>query len=205
MGSALLSVGLLLALFLALLGVPVAIAFRISHGDGETGATTRGQVHFRWLFGLVRFRIAIPTKSGTEKKHGHQLHIKEREQKSSGRSVGAFAILRQSAFRHRAFRFLKDVFRATHARDLYLRLRIGLGDPADTGRLWALLGPVAGLATNVSTAVVRIEPEFMDPVFELESQGKFRLIPLQFIALALAFALSPPSLRAWRMMHRGGA
>jgi hypothetical protein len=95
------------------------------------------------------------------------------------------------------------LLRATHARNLYLRLRIGLGDPADTGRLWAIIGPIAGLAQNLRSAMVRIEPEFMDPVFEVESRGQFRLLPIQLIALTAAFVLSPTMLRAWWLLRRG--
>ena len=97
------------------------------------------------------------------------------------------------------------MLRATHGRDLFLRLRIGLGDPADTGRLWAVVGPVAGLAQNLRSAVVRIEPEFMDPVFEVESHGQFRLVPIQLIALTAAFVLSPTMLRVWRQLRQESA
>ena len=95
------------------------------------------------------------------------------------------------------------MLRATHARNLFLRLRIGLGDPADTGRLWAVIGPIAGMAQNFRSAALRIEPEFMDPAFEVESHGQFRLVPIQFIAMTAAFMLSPTMLRAWRHLLGG--
>lgn len=114
-------------------------------------------------------------------------------------------LIRQPAPRRRIGRFIRDIWRATHAGDLLLRLRIGLGDPADTGCLWAVLGPIAGMVQNVQGAVVRIEPEFVDPVFEIESRGRFRLLPVQFMALTLAFLLSPVMLRTWWRLRRGGA
>ncbi len=80
-------------------------------------------------------------------------------------------------------------------------MRLGLGDPADTGRLWAFLGPLNAAAQNLRNAEVRIEPEFVDPTFEFEINGRVRLVPLQFLALATAFALSPPSIRAWRTLR----
>ncbi|MDX1813007.1 MAG: DUF2953 domain-containing protein, partial [Gammaproteobacteria bacterium] len=113
-----------------------------------------------------------------------------------------FRLLKQSAFRSRLFKFIKDVLRATHLHDLKLRIRIGLGDPADTGQAWAFFGPLAAMAANVRKAEVRIEPEFMDSVFEIYSYGRFHLVPFEFIALTIAFALSPPSLRAWRSMRQ---
>lgn len=79
-------------------------------------------------------------------------------------------------------------------------MRLGLGDPADTGRLWAMVGPLSALVQNLRNAEVRIEPEFADPVFEFESHGRVLLIPIQFIFVIIAFALSPPSIRAWRTL-----
>jgi hypothetical protein len=176
------------------------VAFRI-----DRIKEIKGQVSFHWLFGLVRFRIGIPGAANAEPQHKRKPTKKTRKRKPGGNARGVFALLKQSAFRRRAIRFIKDVLRATHARDLYLRLRIGLGDPADTGRLWALLGPIAGIATNLRSAKVRIEPEFMDPVLEVESHGEFSLIPLQFIALATAFVVSPTTLLAWRTLRQSNA
>ena len=84
-------------------------------------------------------------------------------------------------------------------------MRLGLGDPADTGRLWALVGPLNAAANNLRNAQVQIEPEFMDPLFEFRFDGRLLVVPLQLVALAIGFALSPASLRAWRTLIRGHA
>ena len=47
------------------------------------------------------------------------------------------AVVRQSGFRRRLYRLVKDLVRAAHLQRLRLRIRLGLGDPADTGRLSA--------------------------------------------------------------------
>lgn len=200
MSFVLLIIAILLALLLVLLAVPITVAFRI-----DRIKEIKGQVSFHWFFGLVRFQIGIPGAAKAEPQHKRKPTKKTRKRKPGGNARGVFALLKQSVFRRRAIRFIKDVLRATHARDLYLRLRIGLGDPADTGRLWALLGPIAGIAKNLRSAEVRIEPEFMDLVLEVESNGEFRLIPLQFIALATAFVVSPTTLRAWRTLRQSNA
>jgi hypothetical protein len=193
----LLIIAILLALLVVLLALPITVAFRVNRIK-----EIKGQISFHWLFGLVRFRIGIPGGAKAEPQRKRKPTKKTRKRKPGVNARGVFALLKQSAFRQRIIRFIKDTLRATHARDLYLRLRIGLGDPADTGRLWALLGPIAGVATNFRSAEVRIEPEFMDPVFDVESHGEFRLIPLQFITLATAFVVSPITLRAWRTLRR---
>ena len=88
-------------------------------------------------------------------------------------------------------KFIKRMLRASHAQNLYLRLRIGLGDPADTGLLWAVMGPLSGMLKNLQGASIEIDPEFIDEVLELESHGQFRLIPIQFIVLIIVFIFSP--------------
>ena len=84
-------------------------------------------------------------------------------------------------------------------------MRLGLGDPADTGRLWAIVGPLSVAAQGIRSARVRVEPAFMEAVLEFDARGRMRLVPVQFLALAIGFALSPPSVRAWRTLRVGDA
>jgi len=196
-----LTLGLLLALVVGLLAVPLTVGFSI-HRIEET----RGLIRFRWLFGLVRFQLRIPRPSKARPGSGTMPGKKAKprgRRKRKGGAGGLLSLIRQRAFRQRVHRFICDVLRATHPRDLFLRLRIGLGDPADTGRLWAVVGPIAAMAQTLRGAAIRIEPDFIDPVFEVESQGRFRLVPIQFIGLTAAFLLSPTTLRAWRHLRRG--
>lgn len=200
MGPILLGSASLLALLIALLAVPIEFLFKI-----ERIKPIYGQVNVRWLFGLVRFSIDIPgtplpnkTKAKRKPAAGKQADTR----KAKPASANFFAVLKQSTFRRRLFQFIKDLLRATHLHELTLLCRIGLGDPADTGQLWAVLGPIAALSANMRGAAVRIEPAFMEQIFEVQSHGRFRLIPLEFIALTIAFVLSPPSLRAWRLLRQ---
>jgi hypothetical protein len=199
--SVALTLGALLALLIALLAVPLTVVFSI-HRIKQT----EGFVRFLWLFGLVRFQLRIPRAAKARPRPESTPRKKAKppaRTKKKGTARGIVSLLQQSAFRRRVYKFIRDILTATHARDLFVRLRIGLGDPADTGRLWAIIGPIAGMAQNLRSATVRIEAEFVDPVFEVESHGQFRLVPIQFIALAAAFVLSPTMLRAWRRLRRG--
>ena len=201
MAAIALTLALLLALVVALLAVPLTVAFQL-HRIEET----RGVVRFRWLFGLVRFQLRIPRPGRAGPRDAAAWRKKERtprRRKQKTCAGGLLSLARRAAFRRRIYRFVRDILRATHARDLVLHLRIGLGDPADTGRLWAVIGPLAGMARSLRAATVRVEPEFMDPVFEVESHGRFRLVPIQFIAIAAAFMLSPIMLRAWWQLRWG--
>lgn len=193
-------IAILFILLFVLLIVPISIAFKIN-----SAKKTKGYVIFHWLFGVVRFRLGIPGIDIAFLRNKEKTRKKTKKSRKNDNFKVVIAMLRQSAFRLRAIRFIKSLLGAAHAHDLYFRLRIGLGDPADTGRLWGFLGPVAGVAANLRNAEVHIEPEFVDPALEVESHGAFRLIPIQFIALAVAFVLSPAALQAWRTILRSKA
>lgn len=199
MGVTLLLVATAFGLVVVLLAVPVNVSFRFTGIEAFAG-----QIHFRWLFGLVRFRVPLSgaAKPGPSTPKPEPVATQARDKPiARGRRANIGAVLRQAAFRRRAFRFAQDLVRAVHTHDLYLRLRLGLGDPADTGRLWAFVGPLNAAAQNLRNAEVRIEPEFADPTCEFETHGRFLLIPLQFIVVASAFALSPASIRAWHTLR----
>lgn len=185
------------AVLAGLLAVPVNVDFRCE-GIEPLG----GQVTIRWLFGAVALRVPLrragrrSSESQAQPRAG-RAPAKVAERRRRGNAV---AILRQAEFRRRVLRLRRDLVAAARFRELRLRLRLGLGDPADTGQLWAFLWPLATAAHNLRNADVRIEPDFIDAAFEFRAAGRLRLIPLQIIALAIGFILSPVSIRAWRRL-----
>jgi hypothetical protein len=186
----------LLGLVLLLLAVPVDVEFRLEGIEPFTG-----EVGVGWLFGLVRFRIPAPrVGKPTPRPEAKPKAARARARpKARGRHRNVLAALRQAAFRRRVYRLVRDLVRAVHLHRLRLFMRLGLGDPADTGRLWAVVGPLNAVA-QLCNAELRIEPEFVDPVLEFQADGRLLLVPLRFLILAIAFALSPPTIRAWRTL-----
>jgi hypothetical protein len=108
------------------------------------------------------------------------------------------AVLRTEGFGLRVLRLARDLFRLVHIRNLGLYVRMGLDDPADTGRLWAVVGPLAATLGSVPGARIIIEPEFSLQVFEFSGEARIRLVPIQFVFVMLAFMLSVTTLRALR-------
>jgi hypothetical protein len=190
-------VAALLATVVLLLAVPIDIQVELQHVEEFSG-----QIAIRWLFGLLQFRFRFPGAGKASKKVAPEAGRKPGPRKRRTPGSNVLAVLRQASFRRRVVRFLRDLFRAAHTHDLSLRVRLGLGDPADTGMLWTLLGPVSAMAQNLRSAEISLEPEFVDPVLEFESRGHFRLFPIQFIAITIAFVLSRPTIRAWRTLRR---
>jgi hypothetical protein len=201
--SVIAGVTILLGLLLLLLAIPIDIAFNV-HGAPRIS----GKINFRWLFGLLRFNVAIPVAStGKRKPHKSKRALTNKRTRGMGKAGSNkwLTAFKQPDFRKRAFQFIKDLLQAMHSRDIRILLRIGLDNPADTGRLWAILGPVAAIALNIRSVALRLEPAFLESVFEIRGRGEFRLIPLEFLFIATAFLLSPPSVRAWRGLGRGNA
>lgn len=177
-----------LLLLIALLAIPVTLSFKMTWQQNF-----QSDVRLLWLFGLVRARIPItPTSSPKENKPAKKGHHPKR---FSSKKQNAFSVVKQKAFRQRMSRFIRELWHSIQKKDVNLRLRIGLGDPADTGQLWAFVGPVTGMLSNVPETSINIEPDFYDSTFEMDSSGNIRLIPLQLIYLAAGLLLSPP---VWR-------
>ena len=188
-----------LLLFIALLAIPVTLTFKASWQQAF-----QGYVKLQWAFGLVRVRLPS-LQSKAPSPEGEELAQKV---SSFGRSPrkkwNSFSAIRQKAFRRRIIRFISDFWHAVHKRNVNLRIRIGLGDPADTGQLWAFVGPASGILANIKEATIEIEPEFFDSTFELDSSGTIRIIPLRLIYLTVGLLLSPPVWQGIKQMRATG-
>ncbi len=191
------AIAFILLLLVVLLTMPVTLLFQLSRRRHF-----EGYVMLQWAFGLVQVRI--PVSGIQQKARAPREKKKKRSQRRSHGGAKPLALIRYRPFRRRVFRLLSGLWRAIRKEDVVLQIRLGLGDPADTGRIWALVGPVSALLANVKEMQVEIEPEFMEAVFELDSRGTIRIIPLQIIALVVAFFLSPPFWAGMRRMRQAG-
>lgn len=175
-----------LLLLIALLAVPVTLRFQMSWQQDF-----QGDITLFWFFGLVRVRLPSSQLKSPGEEGEAPAHKTDRHERAPSKMPNLFATVRQKAFRRRIIRFIGDLWRAIHKNNVRLRVRVGLGDPADTGQLWAVVGPIAGMLTNVQEASIEIVPEFIDTAFELDSSGNIRLVPLHIIYLTVALMLSP--------------
>lgn len=194
----LIALAILLLSIAGLLAIPVIVTFQVA-----VGQAVQKDIRLSWAFGLVNAQITPDESGAGPPKREKKKPRRRRPKPSSRKGRNVFAVIRQQRFRQRVVRFIGDVWRAIRKRDLRLRARIGLGDPADTGQLWALVGPMAGLLASAQGASIRIEPDFLDATFELDSSGTVQVIPLQLLYLAVALLLSPTLWRAFAQMRRG--
>ena len=177
--------------------IPVVLRFQVCWPQGVENDT-----RLEWAFGLVRVRISSSKSDAVTSPDKKQKEVAHRPKRSIHKKRNVLAAVRQKPFRRRIFRFTGEVWRAVQKDDVRLRLRVGLGDPAETGQLWAIIGPVAGMLSNVQEASISIEPDFLDTTLDLRSGGNIRMIPLQLIYLTGGLLLSPSIWSGIKEMNR---
>jgi len=185
-----------LLLVMALLAIPLELRFRLSRHEVIEGDAT-----LVWLFGLLKVNLSNAETSleGDDKKKA----AKRNKRGSSFLSLSR--ALRQKPVRSRLIRFVRDIWHAIKREDFRLFIRLGLGDPADTGMLWAIIGPLSGMLFAAEDADITIEPDFIESAMALESSGKIRLIPLQLLYLIMGLLLSPTIWRGLRASRNRGS
>ena len=171
-----------LSLIVILLAVPVTLTYQLSWRQRLSA-----NVRLIWAFGLVNADVSPgDAEPKPDKPKG------ARHKKSKDRKTDVMAAMREPSFRRRVRRFASDMWRAIHKHNVRLLVRLGLGDPADTGRLWALLGPISGMLARLRDIRVAIEPDFLDPTLEVDSSGTIRVVPLRIMGILLGLFVSPP-------------
>ena len=179
--------------------MPVTLTYQLSWKQ-----TLSADLRLDWAFGLVRADVSPDLANWETGKPEAARKKAGRRGKSTGKKSNFLAAIGQPSFRRRIVRFLSDAWRAINKQNVRLLVRMGLGDPADTGQLWAVLGPLSGLFARLRDIRIDIEPDFLDATLEVDSSGTVRLIPLQFVVLSLGLLFSPPIWRGIMRMRKTG-
>ena len=176
----------LVLLVVLLLAVPFDVAFQVSR-DG----TFSSRLRVGWMFNLVGKDL------GGRKKPRGERPDKERKRP---RVKPFLAMFRARGFPRRLLRYVRDVLRTVHVRELEADLRVGLSDPADTGMLFALIGPAAVYLRAITPLDIRVQSDFQQAVFQGHFKGDLRVFPIQLLAVTVVFACSPATLRGIKAM-----
>ncbi len=185
-------------------GLAVLIIFALSmpldlklHLD-EYGRPRSGMT-LAWLFDLVTKEIAKKEKKPEDKKKVLKRKRKPREKRPGARII--LEILRARGLLRQIKILLKDILRLPRIRDLEADLKIGLGDPADTGLLFALIGPTTSFLGSSFPNEIKVQPSFADEaILEGSLYGALRLRPIQIITPLLRFIFSLPTLRVAKIL-----
>lgn len=157
----------------------------------------RLRLRFSWFFGLVRWEI-----SGGKKKTEETGRAAKDKKRLRWRDASViFRILRTKGVLRRLQRLLKDVFSCLQFQKLVADFTIGLGDPADTGLLFAIIGPATALFGSSHRYQVRLEPSFSDDAaLQGSATVTIRLQPIRLVPPLPKFALSPVTLRIAKVL-----
>ena len=145
-----------------------------------------------WLFGLVSKEVSREKKKPEEK-------AAEGKPKPRRRRIGAktvLQLLRTKGLLEQFKRLLKDILGCFKIRDFVANFRVGLDDPADTGLLFAVIGPATFFLNSSFPHRIRVQPSFEDEmVFEGSLSGVLRLWPIQLVLPVLKFVFSLATIR----------
>lgn len=186
--------GALLLVSVVLLFVPVNLTFNL----GVPGRVSPGPaLQVRWLFGLVK--RDFPQKGKPRAERGT-----EKRKKAGRRGPGLKRVLnalRTRGLPGRGLTLARRLLRQFRFRELDVHVRVGLGDPAETGMLCAAVWP-ALYPRSVGRFNVLVEPEFLEPCFELAARGRASVVPARLVWPLTLFILSPSTLIALRRLIR---
>ena len=206
-----------IVLFILLVfSIPVDMAFDV----GWPGAA-RSRMRVGWLFGLLgkefgrsgKNRIDPVGENPAERRLAHVAvapveldgieEPKERASKRKKKKRSAkqlLSLVMSKGVARGLLKLTRRMLSAVRVRHLDARMRIGLDDPAATGMLYSALWPVLVPLTHSSSANVRMELSFEEPVLDLTARGQIRVFPIQMVWSVLLFALSSAGLRAMKRM-----
>ena len=174
-------------LFLLLI-IPVEFIFNYKNFESPVK-----KVYLSWFFGILSFEIYPKKPSSNEKKE-----VKTRSEKKKGMSFSKIRkILGNGKFTGKTYNTIRRLLSSVKPDLKKLYLKIGLEDPADTGMLWGLIGPLSGVLYGFTHKDLLIEPDFLDPAFNVETEGKFTIIPLEILLIALGYILSPVVIKTY--------
>jgi len=150
------------------------------------------RLRFSWLFGLVSKEITGEKEKPEEKRRAAK--GKKKHGRRDTRII--FRILRTKGVLRRLKELLKDVFSCLKFKELVADFKIGLGNPADTALLFAIIGPATAFLGSSQLHQIRLQPSFGgDAVLEGYSHGTVRLHPIRLVPSLLKFAFSLTALR----------
>jgi len=191
----------LLALALGTLAVPVDVEVR------RPGRGLPTSVRIGWLAGRLEWepaggeeRPAEAEGPAPEEEAEEEPEEDERARRRGPKLRDVVTALRTPGLGRAVGRLLSRLSGAVRLRRAAASVR--LGDPADTGRLWGLVGPVVATLPARWRDRVDLQPDFSPGAADVAGRLRGRVVPLRLVAAALGFVLSPPVIRAgWRTVR----
>ena len=184
----------LLVLIIFAFSVPLDVVLRV-----DVYGRPKFRMRLAWLFGLVSKEITKKDKKPEYKKGADNGKRKPRKRGPGAQTI--LKILRARGLLGQIKLLLKSILRLLRIKDLAADLKVGLGDPADTGLLFALIGPATFFIGSPFPNQINVQPSFTDEaVLEGSLHGALRLWPIQLIPPLLRFVFSLSTIRVVKIL-----
>jgi hypothetical protein len=152
-----------------------------------------------WLFGLLSKELGKGKRKPEEKKMVAEGKPKRRKRRI--RATTILQILRTKGLLKRLGSLLRDTISRLSIKEFKANFRVGLDDPADTGLLFAIIGPAIFFLSSSWHNQIRVEPSFEDEaVFEGYLYGTVRLRPIQLVPPFIRFIFSLSIIRVLKVL-----
>ena len=182
----------LVGLVICILCVPLDMDFRV-----DVYGRPKLRLKLAWLFGLVNKELSREKKKARKKKEAAE------EKPKKKRRVGFGTILEILKARGLAGQFknlLRGVIRAFRISQLEGNFRVGLDNPADTGLLLAVIGPVIHILNRSFPYRIRVQPSFTEAILEGFSSGNLSIRPIRLVPPLLRFVFSLATVRVLKIL-----
>ncbi len=184
----------LVALFLVLLCIPVQLAL-----EANLTEERRFNVSLVWFFGLLRLSLKRrkPRPARAQKpKEKAKMSPRDRWR----RLQMVLSIIRIKGLARQTIRLFARLLKTIKFLDAAIDLKLGLGDPADTGMLFAFIGPFTPLIRSYAPFPVSLQPLMDDSWISGYSRGRISVQPVRLGPPILGFLFSRPAFRLIRVM-----
>lgn len=189
------AVVVLFVLFFLLI-IPIEAEFRFNNLSGNDKS-----VKLKAMFGLVSKTVYPSVKS--EKHKSKESVVNDKKKKTGPGFSKLTSVLRNGKFLGKTLGTFKKLLFSLKPDLKKFHLRLGLNDPADTGILWGLIGPLSGILYGYTEKDVFIEPDFLDPSLGLNTRGSLSIVPLEILYISLCYILSPTVIKTYLFEIRG--
>jgi hypothetical protein len=184
----------LLLAVVVLLSVPIRLAL-----VAEAQARPCVQLRASWLFGLVCGPLTASSAKPRKKRDKAT-----KKTSSTPAAKRGLAFVRAAGGVPRLRNLVDDLVACLHPNVQWLRIELGLGDPADTSEAWVVLWPMSALLSYRYGGLVMLVPNFSQAALTVEGRADFTLVPLQALAILLGYVASPRTLLALIEARRSG-
>lgn len=185
--------GLVVLIFFAL-SIPLNLSLHV-----DVPGKPKFRTKIRWFFGLVNKEITKKEEQPIKKQK--TIKPKRKPKEKVIRVKVLLQILRVKGLLKQVKSLLRDTLKRVRLDTLEVDFKLGLDDPADTGLIFAFIGPAACLFNAFLPDRVKIQASFAgEAVLEGSLDIALRFVPWLVVIPLLRFIFSPPGFRVTKIL-----